>query len=54
MLEFSSCCMFRILLAFSAICIGWVGIGWVGNGPGVGIGSGVGNSFLLGLGASAG
>ena len=40
--------MIRIVLAFSAIWIGWVGIGWVGNGPGVGIGSGVGKSFLLG------
>ena len=46
--------MLRIVLAFSAIWIGWVGIGWVGNGPGVGIGSGVGKSFLLGLGDSAG
>ena len=37
----------RLGLAFWAMCVGRVGIWWVGNGPGVGIRRGVGNLWDL-------
>ena len=41
--------MLRLGLAFWAMCVGLVGIWWVGNGPGVGIGRGFGNLWDLEL-----
>ena len=37
----------RLGLLFWAMCVGWVGIWWVSNGPWVGIGRGVGNLWDL-------
>ena len=45
--------MLGLVSALSAVLIVWVGIWWVGNGLWVGIGTGVGKSFMLWLGGSA-